>query len=460
MKITLTNDKRMISDTARFVSIIAKNCGLQEERADALCFVIESTLEMRMRCNNENYPNIEIEIKDTFEELEISITDRGLPFVMTEGLSKTLALKCADRFRLEQLGTSGQKISFFFRIMGSGEKKVSKEPFELLDRKVICSKTGIEDTEIIEAIRCIYCVYGYEYLHPQIYHIDSFRSRMNSGRYVSVLARNEHGQTLGHCAIEELDALPGIMEVCNLSVLPQARGLGIANKLIEKTIRLGEETGVKGLFGRPALFHGASQKMLNQNAFTPCGVYFNVITAESTQDRSFGEDIERIHAAYCVHILDRKTEHILYLPEECRDFITDIFDREQMPYRVAGGDAPKTREAVFCYERDVANRRADIVIPSLGPDFIKSLEKEKEHFDLDAVDVFLVYLNMNDPSCPEAYEFLRSIGLIFSGCLPGGAGGDYILMQGLKGIPVRLETIVAEPGYDEMIEKICTMMDL
>ena len=56
----------MVADTARFVSNIAKNCGLPEDRGEELSPVIKTILEMRMRDLNENYPFIDLEIASIF----------------------------------------------------------------------------------------------------------------------------------------------------------------------------------------------------------------------------------------------------------------------------------------------------------------------------------------------------------------------------------------------------------
>lgn len=62
IQIVLTNDGRLVAGTAQFVANIAGNCGLQKERADALCPVIKTILELRMRDLNDNYPFIDLEI--------------------------------------------------------------------------------------------------------------------------------------------------------------------------------------------------------------------------------------------------------------------------------------------------------------------------------------------------------------------------------------------------------------
>ena len=422
--------------------------------------VIKTILELRMRDLNDNYPFIDLEIAEDIKELVISITDKELPYALPASFSKIPELGCADSFRFVNLGTNGQRILLSFRIENPGEEKLDWGAFELLDDEVICSVTCTNDEDIIEAIRCIYSVYGYEYVHPQIYQIDSFRDRLKSGRYVSFLARNAHGQTLGHVAIEELDRLSGIMEVCNLVIPSYARGHGVAGKLTNMALHDGELRGLNGLFARPALHHAASQKLLNRGGFTPCGMYFNFVSVQSVQDRTFPEGVSRIHAAYSIHMLNKEKQHRLFLPDECRDFITEIFDREQVPYSVEPGGVSGSAESKFSFDFDTANKRADIIITSIGPDFLEQVEKESDKFDLNSLEVIMVYLPMNDPACPDVYKLFRDFGYIFSGCLPGSDNGDFILLQNLGEIPVSRECIVSEPGYKEMIDRLCTMMNL
>ena len=458
LKLKLRDDKRLVADTAVFLSRIARNFGVSPQREQMLCFVLETLLEKRMDQLNENNPYVIVEMQESAAGLKISIADKGIPYVLSENQKKLLRNGLADLFIMEQLGADGQRLTLCFRQSDDIIRELGKEKISLLDSETDCELTGTEDEDIIEAIRCIYAVYGYDYVHPQLYHIDHFRERLNSGKYISVLCKNAHSQSLGHVALDELDEFPGVMEFCNLVVKPYSRGLGVAGKLTKAVLDAGKTCKTRGLFSRPVMQHTATQKILDRVGFIPCGMYFNAMGTDQVTDKELRKRNTRLHWAFSIVAFDREREHILYLPDECRDFVLDRFDRSRMNYRIAedGPDAPDRSE--ISYHVNNAARTIDIIINSIGSDFEQRMDAFRNEKETDLIESIFVYLSMNDPSCPECYRYFRDNGYIFTGCLPGSTAGDYILLEDLRNKPIERSTIVAEPEYENMLNRLYSMM--
>lgn len=449
-------DPTLIPDTALYLSKVAEKYGVTERKAHMACFVIETILEMRMLEADQKDPVLILDAKKEMNEFLISITDKGMPYVLTDYQKTILKKGLVDRFFFEQLGVDGQRISVAFKLsreeIDASVSSMMEKEEEWRNTDFTCRPTIDQDEDIVQAIRCIYTSYGYNYIHQELYNVDVFREMLQSGRYISVLAENGDKQVAGHIAIEEHHWFPGIMEVCNLVVKPAVRGQKVSDSLVESVIHLGEERKLSGLYSMPAMFHPISQRLSTENGFYPCGMYFHLLgnnVAGEFKGRS-----SRLSAAFSVHVYDMTTAHVLYLPEECAEFAEDVFETEKMNYSLKSSDADLPEKTVLSYNIDTLSRRLEIKIDSAGKDLEESMENLLFSEESEMVEVIMVYLNMNDPSCPVCYRFLRGLGFIFTGCLPGSKANDYILMQHLKGRPIVRKKLVAEPDYEKMLHRI------
>ncbi|MDO4538972.1 MAG: GNAT family N-acetyltransferase, partial [Coriobacteriales bacterium] len=359
-------------------------------------------------------------------------------------------------FRFEQLGAGGQRITLEFRLgMNSAEPQILKPQMEeLLDRNFSCRLTKDTDRDIVEVIRCIYYSYGYEYVHQEIYHAGEFKKMLHGGKYLSLLAENEHGQVVGHTALSEHDWFAGMSELCNLVVVPNARGNNIARLLMQASLDLCEQEKLNALYGMPVMFHPISQKLLDSHDFTPCGMCFHLCPASAS--KQFGDGTNRFDVAFTVRIRERQATHTLYLPDETSSFVCDIFDREQVPYTVVDASRvePAADKSIMSYAVDGVSKKLEIKVDQMGrdlPERLKSLPFEK---DIDSMEMLMVYLNMNDPGCGVCYAALRELGFIFTGCLPGSKDGDYLLLQHLMGKEIVRENMVTTPAYASMLERL------
>ena len=458
IKLELPYDNRLIPGTAQWLSELAEKYGVSAKHATTLCFVVETTLEKRVKQPCEGPPIFQIELEERGDTVSVSITDKGLPYVLTEKQREMLRAGLVSSFAFEQLAIDGQRLRFDVeKEPGARPERPVPEKTEetLLDTDIRCRLTGTDDEDILRAIRVMYSTYGFRYIHQDIYRHDHFRSALESGKYISILAENAHGQTVGHVALEEHDWFPGIPEVCNLVVKDFARGLKVSGLLVDATLEAGASKSFEGVYSMPVVHHPISQKLLNKHGFTPCGFYFHV--APSSINGPENDDGNRVDAALCINILNKDKMHLLYLPEECRDFVRGIFDAEGAMYEaLPEGESPRPETVMSC-RIDTVNRLMEIRVDNVGRDIVADIAARKMPENFDMVEVIMVYLNMNDPHCPAAYSYFRDRGFIFAGCLPGSSAGDYLLLQHLKGAPIIRENKVLEPNYQHMLEQLLTL---
>ncbi len=104
------------------------------------------------------------------------------------------------------------------------------------------------------------------------------------------------------------------------------------------------------------------------------------------------------------------------------------------------------------YSIDSHNRSFTLRVDRTGSDLSSQIEALRGHYENEAVELVILYLNMNDPNCPGCYEKFRDEGFIFSGCLPGSSSGDYMILQNLKGRQVVKGKDKLEANYMKLAE--------
>ncbi|MDO4797046.1 MAG: GNAT family N-acetyltransferase [Coriobacteriales bacterium] len=458
IRIELTSDLRVVYNTARYLAEVAPSFGVDEDKRNVLCFVVETALGNRLEQLGDSSERLVVEADEHSGEFVISITDKGVPYMPSSNQRRIFDNSKLGRLAFEQLGIDGQRVSICVRqapnyVMPSlPEQQVE----QLADTQVLCRRTTTSTDDILEAIRCLYEVYGYGYLHQTLYHTDQFRRLLKSGRYVSVLAENDHQQVLGHAALDEHEWFCGLREICNLVVKPLARGLGLSNRIVDYLVHIALDEGCGNLYALPVLHHPISQKLMNNAGLVPCGLLANLMDMSLIQGHE--DDIGRASTAVCVRNVVQNTERVLYLPAECAGFVRGVLDEAHMSYEdgsVGCGDAdPVQRTTRLSYTIDAVHSYVEAKVDAIGPDLYDQLASVYSRERGDQYQALVVYLNARDPHCPECYAYLREHEFLFTGCLPGARNGDYLLLEHFGGCGFNKDDVVAEPNYARMLEEL------
>lgn len=455
IRMELPNDIRCVTDTAAFVSDLSTKYGVAQEKAGLVRFMIEAALEMRVKDLADQDTAVTMELEERASEFVVRIMDKGLPYVPTKYQREVFRNSGLGRLLFEQLGVDGQRLTLLIKqdpgYVMADPPAPSEETLE--DTEVTCRRTRPDPQDIIEAIRCLYEVYRYEYVHQELYHTEQFEKMLRSGRYVSLLAENAHHQVLGHAALNEGEWFPGLREMCNLVVKPMARGLHLSNRLTDELTAIAVQEKAGNLYALPVLHHPVSQKLMTAAGLVPCGLYANFFDMSAIQGHE--DDEGRASGGICVRWVEQAKNHVLYLPDECAGFVQGVFDAAGAPFeRGSGGDAERQASSIsHCV--DAVCRNLEVKIDAIGPDLYDRLETWQLQNEVADLEVAMVYLNAREPGAPECYRYFRERGFVFTGCLPGGARGDYLLLQHLNGRAFNRAATVLLPNYEEMLDRLC-----
>lgn len=457
-KISQNND--LIPDTAQYFAAVAVRWGFSPKSETALCYILESALESRMIHLNEKNPYVTVCFTPKGRQAVISISDLGFPYIPSSNQKKLLSKGIIDGYNFEQLGSEGQKISFFITLDKILSKKDNVTPYKsvLLDDKISCRLTNPDDHDVLEAIRSIYSVWNYNYVHEEMYKIREYRNMLNSGKYISAMAENEHGQVLGHVALEEHDWFPSLPEICGLTVRPVGQGLHISDKLMEYICEVANNKHLKGLYGMPVTNHPRSQAGVIKLGFTPCGLYRHFSSAATADPLASGRnragDGITVNSL-AVKLISDDRIHKLYLPQDCVSFVRRLFDEIDAKYELLtpASDISFGRPLIS-YQHDPVNRSLGIKIDNLGDDPESTLDWLKSQEGNGPIETVTVYVKMNDPSCPACYDYLTKKGYVFTGCLPGSSNGDYLIMLDLNITPIDKDKLDLHPRFKEMVDEL------
>jgi hypothetical protein len=89
-----------------------------------------------------------------------------------------------------------------------------------------------------------------------------------------------------------------------------------------------------------------------------------------------------------------------------------------------------------------------------GNDFKDILNKMLEQHSGVANQTFTVFLNLNDPACPQACRLLEERGFFFTGIQPLSGAYEYLLMHYSPSLPVPFDQIAVVPEFKERFEYI------
>ncbi len=453
--IELTDDPRYAYDVASFLANMATSFGVDKSKTNALTFLIEAVLDMRMDQMGSPGSKLALDAYERNSEFIVSITDTGVPYSPTQNQQRIYRNSNLGRLTFEQLGIEGgQRLSFHIRQQHSyampEPPKRREEALE--DSNVTCRRTATSTEDILEAIGCLYHAYGYGYLHQSLYHTDQFRNLIRGGKYVSLLAENEHHQVLGHVALEEHNWFSGLNEICSLVVKPIARGLGLAGKLCDTTVEIAEQEQRGNLYAMPVLHHPISQRILNKAGLVPCGLNANIM--DMKRIRGHENETGKASVALCVRAVNDRRERTLYLPTECTNFVCDVLNDAGLSFVLGEPSASCERQSVVSYNLDATSRVIEVKVDVSGSDLGARMEEWTSLEGNDTYEVVTAYVNADDPQCVWGYRFFRAHGFVFTGCLPGGTKGDYLLLQQYRGIAFDRSGTVLESNYAAMLDQL------
>lgn len=474
--LSIADNKLLLPAALSFIDNIAGKLEFPAPKLLKFKMAYETMLAGRI----ENaYPNggiIDIDITLTASMLEVSVRDKGVPYWQSDtgydpekvdknavGLENYLIANMCDRSGTEKLGRDGQRtfvqLSFPSPL---DEENVKRSRLAASDERapesvnVIIKETSDSENDIIAAISCIYDEYRYSYGYERLYYPEVFRELLHEKKLRSFLAVGDNGEIAGHYCLSLSDDLPGMPEWATAVVRRPFRGRHIFDQMCVHSTEAAKQSGERAIMTQPTAYHTATQRVAEKYGYTATGFLFQYINPELESE--YNKDNRRLDLAIAVKFLQEHPKGVAYIPEEHAEVIKGIYKRLGAEYEFPAAFRPE-QETLLKHEANALMKSGRVVVTRAGNDFEKELSHVTGDLRRNRAEMVEMLINMSDPAAPFAYEAAKNCGYFFTGILPGGGSGDFLVMQNLFWGKVDADSVATTGEYTELLRYLCETVD-
>ena len=146
----------------------------------------------------------------------------------------------------------------------------------------------------------------------------------------------------------------------------------------------------------------------------------------------------------------------VYAPRRHREVIAGIYERLGVKVEFAlRSRAAHKGEPVLNVSVNPKRAVATVRIPVYGRDLAQHIRSEVLRQLRDNVAVVNVYLDLSTAGTGRVAEALEDAGFLFTGILPGGRSGDWLLLTYFNGVLVDYDAMqVEEPATRDLLAYI------
>lgn len=294
-----------------------------------------------------------------------------------------------------------------------------------------------QEKEAVEISRCAYLTYGYTY-EDYIYYPERIVEMNRSGELHSLVAVNDSGDVMGHCALKFSDQRKDRAEIGVLFVRPDYRKQGLGAVITKATIDLGRELNLDSIYARSVTGHRASQSMAEHYGFNDFALMLALFPRAVDLKKMGGLLKEKMSGVFQWLKLKHPRARTVYLPPRYAGIILELYRRAEIPVKIGdtGAVIPNVTRSLFNVYRIVILNVGILEIGAIGPSIETAMNWLDGNFRClcrEKMDVVYLYLNFEEPDSIAIVEHCIQRGFIFSGVAPDAfAGGDAILMQYLN----------------------------
>ncbi len=400
--------------------------------------------------------------------LVIAIEDQGLPFdfyalesqpEQGKGLGALLMRAFTDEIRFRYLGKRGKRLELVKALgrtdldsyLSPQEQKALADAQPAAPMDIPIEYRLMTPSEAVELLRCIYRVYGYSYVHEEIYFPDKIVELIQNGVVESCVAVTPENRIVGHLAI--IREAPGdlVVESAQAVVDPSFRGRSIFEKMKDFLTAHAARKGLRGLYSRAVTVHPASQKTNLKMGSKETGIVIGHSPATAIFKQlheSSGGGRRSVVLFYAKAAPD--APQTLYLPDRHRAILEEIYEHNVLNRTFA--PLPETLPALGEQARiDVKvtpdTGSAFLLVEAFGRDFLAQLRFRLRELCQRSIELIVLDMPLADPHsaalCPE----IEALGFFFCGVIPEKRQGDVIRFEYLNNVPIDLSQVIVVSDF-------------
>lgn len=251
----------------------AAEAGVRGDGVERLVRAVRCLVDFSVERSYDGAGGGDVELGLELDErgIAVDVHDWGVPMRRAGGPDGPLpvgleaAQAVAEDVRLINLADDGKRLSLHVPVTHSmpigarvidGAADDARSVRSAATAEMVVRDATIEDSTAIAQL--LYRGYSFNYRHRDFYTPRWIEAQWDAGHVVSTVACAE-GQVIGHHALL-IDA-PGEAAESGVAVIDRAwRGLGLFDRLFERTVARAEALGVPALYGRATCAHVYSQR--------------------------------------------------------------------------------------------------------------------------------------------------------------------------------------------------------
>ncbi|GMU53348.1 MAG: hypothetical protein AMXMBFR33_24940 [Candidatus Xenobia bacterium] len=356
-------------------------------------------------------------------DLVLCVVDQGAPMEGAPQTSKGHGLeriaRAVDELRWVSLGRQGKELLLRRRRphpevgqLESLERFPDEPP---LAPEQDYQVRPFQPQDALGVARLCYQVYGYTYMHEELYFPDRLTAMNASGQLYSMVALDAAGQVVGHYALERPQ--PGPLAECGEALVsPMHRGRKLMERMGQQLETVAPDLGLTTLYSNAVTLHPYSQRAAEGFGRTPCGLTLSGVPAQVTFKGLGGG--QRTSCVLYVQYLSRPPARPVYLPDRYRELLLQLYDRlgDQVSPQDASalaGEGALTVELKPCFQTG----RIRVTRP--GEDSPTALAQAlRDLCQLGQAQAVYLELPLDDPATPELTLRARELGFFFSALGP------------------------------------------
>lgn len=408
--------------------------------------------------------------------LQITVHDEGMPYDPSltpeydpgaalesqtgAGLGSFLMQQIADRFEFHNLGSRGKEtvfVKYLETATVTDAPPAEEAPLEEPEPVPVAERVELEfgpprPAQAIEVCRCIYDAYRYTYVNEHMYYPDRVVALNQSGDMISAVASTRDGEVAGHAALVFPEETREIADLAIVATKAKFRGQSIARRLGEYLSQEALDRGLAGMFIEEVTVHTYTQQFCHRLgfrdsafllAYSPATMAFTGIAEEASARRSVIVGFK---------YLKTPSAAAAYAPARHRDMIARIYESLGAPATFAADDdgaaaADLPADSVLHAAVNTSRSVATIRVPVYGRDLERRVHDEMHRLRREDVKVMDVLLNLGAPGTGMVARALEDAGFVFTGLIPGGPSGDWLVLQYFNGVMVDYDAIHVEAGF-------------
>jgi anti-sigma regulatory factor (Ser/Thr protein kinase)/GNAT superfamily N-acetyltransferase len=466
----MPNDEHLVPALLSYAAEISKIAGFASRDSYKIQLAVEEACLNLMKTSF--LPGEEgvydVEFIQRLDGIEIHIHDMGLPYDPAlmpdydpkadlleqdmEGLGSFLISETMDEYRFNNLGIKGKEVVLIKYFDTPRIAAEQEEPREAEVVKPPAQKKPVEQIpfeirqmqpeEALEVCRCIYDCYGYSYANENVYFPERLAAMNQESKLLSSVALTPEGEIGGHFAIIFHEKLPAELGIAVTK--KKFRGQGFAREMAVFLEEYAIAAGHKGMQVKKVTAHPYTQKFCIKLGYQDCGLLLGhspkSLSFKGIADTLKQRNSDVLGFKYFVDPDPRK----LYTPDQHREMIIRLYKNIGVDAETISSNITEAKKEHGVVEVKVHTLRslAELLIFEIGNDTIPVLRHEMRKLFIDDIQVFELYLSLNDPMTPLIVPELEQMGYIFTSILPETNMGDALIMQYFNGVYVDYDQVV------------------